>query len=365
MEETYLTSARYRRTALEESLVNPANDYSRLRLAHYARDWDALPEWNPGALTIGDDAKRGDPRALLELGKVAFYNYPVQRMPPVRVALGSRQREDEYGLWSDGAHRPGAIVSVAGDSEPWLSCATCHAREHDGHVIVGAGNDRLELGRMYVESKVLDSDATRRANTKAWGAGRMDVTTLSGDEVARIPDLRVIQFQSHLHQDATLRMRDVTALAIRIETLIIVSSSQTRRPPREVTLGLARYLWSLGDDLKPKTVLAESEQRGLAIFTSQCSSCHAPPTFSGEPVPLSVIGTDPTLGRSHDRGTGNYRVPSLRGVSTRGRLLHDGSIDDLDALFDPSRTNTVKGHLYGLELGEPARADLIGYLRTL
>jgi hypothetical protein len=47
----YLDDASFRRSELEASLVNPANGYSRLRLAHYesgdTSDWALLPEWNP------------------------------------------------------------------------------------------------------------------------------------------------------------------------------------------------------------------------------------------------------------------------------------------------------------------------------
>ncbi|HEX8954035.1 MAG TPA: hypothetical protein VF945_19405, partial [Polyangia bacterium] len=90
---------------------------------------------------------------------------------------------------------------------------------------------------------------------------------------------------------------------------------------------------------------------------------HAPPSFAGGLVPLAVVGTDPAVALSSDRGTGAYRVPSLRGVSTRGRLLHDGSVADLGALFDPGRT--VAGHRFGLELPAADRDALVAYLATL
>ena len=92
------------------SLVNPDNEYSQLRLAHYAtgdaNDWDHLPEWNPpvdviaaseldapgGASTYvmspqaapldapGDVTSEDDP-ALVALGEQAFHRYPVQVDP--------------------------------------------------------------------------------------------------------------------------------------------------------------------------------------------------------------------------------------------------------------------------------------------
>ncbi len=388
-ESSYLTSARYRRAALEASLVNPSNDYSRLRLAHYARagDWDALPEWNPEvspitrsdlpqgaadtrALEIDLAARRGSVVALRALGEEAFFRYPVQVTPSARVALTSPATENSYGLWSDKRRGVGGFVRVSqpvGQREPFITCSTCHARLDPGDatrgLIVGVGNNRLDLGRIYIDGGAIDGDVSRIGHLREWGRGRMDVTTTRGDEPMRIPDLRPVRFLSHLHQDATLLQTDVTALAIRIETLIIVSSRETTRPPREVALGLALYLWSLGEALPMKAPTNDAEERGRAVFDAQCKSCHAPPTFSGPPVPLAVIGTDATVGRSRDRGTGTYRVPSLRGVTTRGPLLHDGSVGGVEALFDPGRK--VRGHEYGMELDTAAHDGLLAYLHTL
>jgi hypothetical protein len=113
-----------------------------------------------------------------------------------------------------------------------------------------------------------------------------------------------------------------------------------------------------------------------AVFSRDCAGCHLPPAFTGAPVPLAVIGTDPMLGLSPSRGTGTYRVPSLHGVGSRGPLLHDGTIPSIEALLDPSRVTasfagrlhgpgSVPGHRYGLELSGADRAALIAYLRVL
>src|SRR5271165_2338082 len=52
----YLDSSAFRRAELEASLVNPHNEYSQQRLAHYESgntgDWARLPEWNPATETI-------------------------------------------------------------------------------------------------------------------------------------------------------------------------------------------------------------------------------------------------------------------------------------------------------------------------
>jgi len=93
-------------------------------------------------------------------------------------------------------------------------------------------------------------------------------------------------------------------------------------------------------------------------------------------VPLSIIGTDPTLGLSLSRGTGTYRVPSLHGVGARGPLLHDGTVPSVAALFEPARLTpsfkqrlhgpgAVPGHAFGLDLSSADRAALVSYLEAL
>ena len=50
--ERYVDDREFRRAALVDELVTTTNDYSRARLAHYGKDWDDLPVWNPTALDI-------------------------------------------------------------------------------------------------------------------------------------------------------------------------------------------------------------------------------------------------------------------------------------------------------------------------
>lgn len=397
----YLTSARFRRASLETALVSHSNDYAQARLAHYgtgnASGWDGLPEWNPEVvlvepsalrgvpltrsardLAISADASQGLPEALRVLGEEAFFRYPVQLVPAARVALASTQSATRYGLWQDAEHGVGGLVRVelgAGQRAFAVTCATCHVRQDNGGtLVVGAGNEQLDLGGMLEDGR--SSDAQSVPQRLLWGRGRIDVTTMAGSEPVRISDLRPVRFQAHLHHDATLVLRDVTTLAIRLETLIIASNGGTIRPPRTIALALAQYVWSLGDALPPRDARTESELRGRKIFAEHCARCHVPPSFAGPPVALAEIGTDATLGRSRDRGTGAYRTPSLRGVSARGPLLHDATAPSLQVLFDPARArpgyahaahgvSIIPGHLFGLELDEASRSALVAYVETL
>jgi hypothetical protein len=59
-------------------------------------------------------------------------------------------------------------------------------------------------------------------------------------------------------------------------------------------------------------------------------------------LPISV-GTDPGLALATRKGTGYYKVPSLKGVWYRGHYLHDGSAASLEEMFDPDRLRTSHG----------------------
>ncbi len=408
--EPYLASGAFRRATLVASLVNPDNGYSRRRLAAYetgqAGDWAALPEWNPRvdvvratdldapggvdgaaalgpdarALAISDEARRGEEAALRALGEDAFFRYPMQIDASAQIATASREAFASYGFWTDDARGAAALVRVELPARaPALAftCATCHAssRAPEGGLIVGLGNERLELGRLFGDAAVRRGQSPEAAAPwRAWGPGRVDVTTLRGAEPVKIADLRPVRWLTHLQADASVAQKDRATLAVRIETLIITTHGAQVRPPREVSLGLAAFVWSLADALPAAPPRDGAEARGAAVFEATCARCHAPPALSGPPVPLDVVGTDPAIGLSTDRGTGSYRVPSLHGVASRRALLHDASLPSLDAMFDPARVRPdfeserggpVRGHLFGLALGDADRAALRAYLATL
>ena len=84
-------------------------------------------------------------------------------------------------------------------------------------------------------------------------------------------------------------------------------------------------------------------------------ACHAPPLYTNNKLTLAKnymppkdhpfredilpisVGTDAGLALKTRKGTGLYKVPSLRGVWYRGLYLHDGSVASLEEMFDPHR----------------------------
>jgi hypothetical protein len=97
-------------------------------------------------------------------------------------------------------------------------------------------------------------------------------------------------------------------------------------------------------------------------------------------MPVSV-GTDPGLALKTRKGTGLYKIPSLRGVWYRPLLLHDGAAGSLEELFDPARLNpdhvpggwkgpgvtkrAIPGHRFGLDLKREEKEALLAFLRSL
>jgi hypothetical protein len=167
----------------------------------------------------------------------------------------------------------------------------------------------------------------------------------------------------------------------------------------EQLYALAQYLYSLTPPANPNRPTALT-RRGQQVFArAGCGSCHTPPLYSnnmltpaeGFQVPPEhsrkyrimpiCVGTDPNLALKTRRGTGYYKVPSLKGVWYRGMFLHDGSCATLEDLFDRKRlwddyvptgfkgygvkSRAVKGHVFGLNLSEADRKALIAFLKTL
>jgi hypothetical protein len=167
----------------------------------------------------------------------------------------------------------------------------------------------------------------------------------------------------------------------------------------EQLYALARYVYSLKPPPNPNKMDARAA-RGRKIFEAEgCSGCHTPPLYTnnkltpaeGFAIPPGSekkynighesLGTDPGLTMKTRRGTGYYKVPSLKGVWYRSMFGHSGWCATLEDWFDPRRLADdyiptgfkpngnapypVKGHLYGLNLSAEERAALIAFLRTL
>ena len=167
----------------------------------------------------------------------------------------------------------------------------------------------------------------------------------------------------------------------------------------EQLYALATYVYSLKPPPNPNRFDATAAS-GRRIFQRQgCAICHPPPLYTNNQLTPAIgfkvpeehltrfdilplpVGTDPGLTLFTRRGTGYYKVPSLRGVWYRSPFEHNGSVATLEDWFDASRlkddyvptgfrgqfakTRAIRGHEYGLNLALQDKRALIAFLKTL
>ncbi len=388
---SYLTDASARRAALEASLANPMNLYSRIRMAAYglaSRGWDLLPVWNPRSIPLTESLlpalERGEPPTLpqgrpplwngvtptampewIELGRRVFFEYPMRAEVFMEYALTDPALATSVGVerTRDGT-LPGLVVfaNVDGETRVGITCAICHSTVKKGELVVGEARRTFDYGRLRLtfdrvhKTARSAEEATRMAS---WGPGRADVTEDDDEDPVAIPDLWGLRHQRWLTQAGTIRHEDPLALAIRQETQLTDSNHARVRPPRELAWALAMFVYSLS----PPATNASPSARGAALFAEHCARCHANAAFGGNPIAATTIGTDPALATGRGRGTGKYRVPSLLGVRDGAPYLHDGTVASLTELLSPTRR--VPGHRAGTELPQIDRDALIAFLQTL
>jgi mono/diheme cytochrome c family protein len=160
---------------------------------------------------------------------------------------------------------------------------------------------------------------------------------------------------------------------------------------------LALYVYSLQPPRNPNPFDSRAEAGQKIFERERCARCHTPPLYTSnkltlaegftppEDSPLDIVRTsvhtDPGLALRTRKGTGFYKVPSLKGLWYRGHYLHDGSVGSLEEMFDPDRLldthepkgftppgipkRAIRGHEFGSKLPPEEREQLIAFLRTL
>ena len=198
----------------------------------------------------------------------------------------------------------------------WMSCHSCHT---DGHTC-GLKSDTLGDGS-YGAAKQIPS---------LLGVGATGPWTWTGSK-ERLEDQVRTSIQTTMHGPKPV-------------------------PTSEQVEALTAYLRSLRP-LSP--ALADGERaldlassRGRKVFQARkCDACHTPPVYTS-PERFDVGLTD-------EVGNCQFNPPSLRGVSRREPLLHDGRAGTLEDLFQHDR------HPRDSALTAEEIHDLVAYLRTL
>lgn len=231
----------------------------------------------------------------------------------------------------------------------------------------------------------------------------------------RMPDLIGVKHRKYLDATATHRNRgpeDIARYGILVTDAddgaigphTFISGAERKLQTRhsdDAMYALGRYIYALEPPKNPNTP-NDLTARGEQLFArSGCGSCHTPPLYTNNklvPVdgftridhpqspPVADIMNvnmqiDPGLALRTRKGTGYYKVPSLKGLWYRDTLEHSGSIGSLEEWFDPARlredytskgwnppdtrTRAIPGHPFGLDLPAEEKRALIAFLRTL
>jgi hypothetical protein len=215
----------------------------------------------------------------------------------------------------------------------------------------------------------------------------------------KIPDLHATHYSRYLDATGTHRLRGPDDIG-RYAALITGADSLDFGPHHmlpeaqrhvayryadEVLYALGMYVMSLEPPKNPKPAPRELLARGEHIFRDEgCVRCHRPPNYTTGGLTLAAgfrvppnhpnrsdvmnrsAKTDPGLALHTRKGTGFYKIPSLRGVWYRPRLIHDGALTSLEEMFDPARhgadyeprgwnpvgmqNRAIPGHTFGLDL---------------
>ena len=232
---------------------------------------------------------------------------------------------------------------------------------------------------------------------------------------ARIPDLIGIKDRRYLDASGLVRHRaigDLMRYAALNQGADLLSAYADFRPrgdlpdpskesrySDEQLYALALFLYSLKPPPNPNK-FDNLASRGKQVFEEQgCGLCHTPPLYTNnkltpadgfqvtdeqrkrDDIMSASVHTDSTSTLKTRRGTGYYKVPSLRGLWYRGPFEHNGSVATLEDWFDPGRlrddytptgfrgygvkARAVKGHQFGLDLSTQDRRALIAFLKTL
>jgi hypothetical protein len=326
-----------------------------------------------------------------------------------------------------------------------MSCTICHTRVlEDGTVVPGAqgnnANDRQGarllrraaeavgqekiLGQVrsfarQFESPWLPDDLNRLPQSMT-----IDQLVAAGEQIPpgvtarantsillppQIPDLIGVRPRQFLDHTGLIRHREIgdmmryIALAQDVFSSNRYGSATTLNSPTPEArysdpqlYALSLYLYSFRPPANPNLFDAHALHGKILFAKLECDGCHTPPLYTNnklvpvegfEPPPGAPdvvpirIGVDPRYTLDTHKGTGYYRVPSLKGVWYRGPFGHNGSAATLEDWFDPARLNpdyvptgfrgfdgrtrSIPGHLFGLQLSPSDRRDLIAFLNTL
>ena len=380
-------------------------------------------------------SRTDDPRIFKYLGDREAIKIDKADVTKDGVILGMRYVVDKDGKLKVGlADCAGCHSRLMADRSVLLGAATGNfSQQGIGVLVEGFGRD-LEARKItineieyasYAAPWVKDDVHARFKTMKPDEIFEVDGFPTSGTfarfngspyYMTKIPDLNGMKDRRYIDHTGTHVNRgpeDIARYAVLVSTtddgsigphkfLNDQQRKLTHRFSDEALYAIGKFVYSLEAPASPNKA-DDVARRGQEVFKSEgCSMCHTPPLYTNnmlipadgftppkdDPRTAGLhvmrgmrVGTDPSLALKTRKGTGYYKVPSLRGLWYRGLVEHSGSIASLEDWFDRKRlsadyvpsgwkgpgvkTRAVKGHEFGLDLSSEDKRALIAFLRTL
>ena len=258
----------------------------------------------------------------------------------------------------------------------------------------------MSLDELIAAGEAIPPGVTARANTSIFLP-------------PQIPDLIGVEERRYLDHTGLVRQRTIGDF-MRYCSLVqdvfkldrygdsappATDAGQIERYSDEQLYALALFAYSLRPPQNPNRVDGAAKRGKLVFEHIGCAACHTPPLYTNNRlIPVdgfdppadhklrfdlmeTRIGTDPRYSLETHKGTGYYKVPSLKGVWYRSPFEHNGSVLTLEDWLDAGRlrddyvptgfkgydgrARSVKGHPYGLDLSSADKRALIAFLKTL
>jgi hypothetical protein len=339
-------------------------------------------------------------------GRMPFARYVIRTKGVVDVGSGSclmcHARVMPDGTFLKGAQGNFPSDRIVGDNLRRQAAAT-----NDAAALL----DGVRLGqRTFFSMPWLKPDPIARVATmtideiasvyEAIPPGASTRVNLSLFAPAQIPDLIGVRDRRFLDHTGLVQQRSIADLMRYIaivqganafdrfgEFLLVDPVPDPTKMDRysdEQLYALGRYLYSLEPPSNPNPPNATTAADGRRVFSREgCNACHTAPLYTSNTLTPSdgfivpgdhlkrygiinrSVGTDPELALRTRKGTGYYKVPSLKGVWYRGPFQHAGAVRTLEEWFDPARLGRVPGHRFGLTLTPADRRALVAFIETL
>jgi mono/diheme cytochrome c family protein len=296
--------------------------------------------------------------------------------------------------------RLNAVVGVQGTvndgrlTRLGITCALCHSSVDDsfapgiGRRLDGWANTDLNVGAIVALSPALD-EATK-TEFRTWGPGKYDPRHHAFDGTTIVPlnspslpivippiyGLRGVGFETFTADGPISYWNSYVGVGQmggqgnfsdpRIN-LTIAQEPDLVTPKLRALLDYQLSLRTPGPPADSFDPAAARRGRRVFMDDARCATCHKPPLFTDV-----IDRQDRSEPRLHDPGevgqdpayalrsaTKAYRTTPLRGLQQHPPYFHDGSAPDLLAVVNHYN------RLFGLNLTERQKADLVEFLKTL